>query len=144
MYIGITKNRNCNNFNIFDGLIHFRIFDSTSMTSSGEGSQSTSFENLNKPVKQFEKSVDCLQFVIHINGKFHQYFSFSIYLSIPTRLLPITWDYNWRCSIIGYLLNIIVSYDLLRKNIDLNWITVEQPGFVPRSPGPKVATVPLC
>ena len=64
-------------------------------------------------------------------------FSLSIYLLIPTRLLPVTWDYNRRRSIKGL-------YYLLQANIDLNAIKADQQGFAPGSPGPKVAPLPLC
>ena len=79
--------------------------------------------------------VSNLQF--HTDGEFHQYFSFSIYLLIPTRLLPAAWDYNWGCSIIGL-------YYSLQTNIHLNLITTNQPGFEPGSSGPKAAMLPLC
>ena len=65
-------------------------------------------------------------------------FTFPIYLSIPARLLPVTWDYNLRRSIIG------LYYLLHTKNINLNSITADQPGFEPGSLGPKATTLPLC
>ena len=60
--------------------------------------------------------------------------SLSLYLSIPTRLLPDTWDYNRHRLIIG------LHYSL-HTNINLNLITANLPGFKPRSPGPKVTIV---
>ena len=58
------------------------------------------------------------------------------YLFIDTyKATPVTWDYNRCHSIIGL-------YYLLRTNIDLNSIATDQPGFEPRSPGPKAATLP--
>ena len=41
-----------------------RISDPANMTSSGEGSQSTSLDDLNKPVKQCEQSLNRLRFAI--------------------------------------------------------------------------------
>ena len=41
-----------------------RISDQAIMTCSGEGSQSTSLDNLNKSVEQCELSVDHLQFAV--------------------------------------------------------------------------------
>ena len=58
-------------------------------------------------------------------------FSLRIYLSIPTRLLPGNCDYDQHHSIRG-------------TNIDLNSITADQLGSEPETPGPKVATLPLC
>ena len=55
----------------------------------------------------------------HIDENSINTFSLSIYLSIPTKLLPVTWDRNWHCSIIG---------------LYLNSITVDQPEFEPGSP----------
>ena len=82
------------------------------------------------------KMVSNLQF--KIDGEFHQYFSLSIYLLIPTGyLLSVTWDHNRHSSIIGL-------YYLLHTNIDLNLIPADHPGFEPRSLGPKVAMLPLC
>ena len=72
-----------------------------------------------------------------LKKKFHQYFSFSIYLSIPKRQLHVAWDYNQQCWIIGL-------YYSLQTNIHLNLITTNQPGFEPGSSGPKAAMLPLC
>ena len=58
--IGITKNWNYNNFNMLMAPVHFV----NCMISSGEGSQSTSFDNSNKTVEQCEWSIDHLQFLI--------------------------------------------------------------------------------
>ena len=123
LYIGITKNRNFKNFDIWWPLSVLGIFDPASMMSSGEGSQSTSLDYSNKPVEQCELSVDHLQFSISYWWRI----SLSIYLSIPTRLFPITWDYNRCCSIIGF-------YYLLHTNFNLNLKTADQPGFGSRSP----------
>ena len=64
MYIGITKNRNCTIFIILMVPILFANSDPARTTSSSEGSQSTSLDNSNKPVEQFERSADCLRFPI--------------------------------------------------------------------------------
>ena len=97
------------------------------MTSSDEGSQTTSLDDSNKPVEQCEQFVVVSNLQFHIDGEFYQYFSLSIYLSIPKRLLPVTLDYNRRCSTIG----LYYSY---HTNIDLNKKTADQLGFEPGSP----------
>ena len=114
MYIGLTKNYYCNNLNILMVAICLRIFDPVSMIPFGEWSQSSSLDKLNKRVEQCEHFLDCFQFEISFWWKIHQYFSLSINLSIPTRLISVTWDYNRHGWIIG-------SLYLLQSNIDLNW-----------------------
>ena len=64
-------------------------------------------------------------------------FSLNIYLSLPTRLLLVTWDYNRHHLITGL-------YYLRHTNMRLNLLTVDQPGFEHGPLGPKVATLPLC
>ena len=54
--------------------VRFKISDPTSMTSAGEGSQSTSLDNSNRPIEHGELSVDCLQFEI----SYFSYFSLSM------------------------------------------------------------------
>ena len=55
---------------------------------------------------------------------------------MPTRLLPVTWDYRLQLVSLNHKLN--------HTNIDLNLITAKQLGFEPGSPGPKAAALPLC
>ena len=85
-----------------------------------------------------KKQLSSMNLKFHIDGEFQKHLWYkSIYLFIPTRLLPVIWDYN-RCH------SIIVLYYLLHTHFDLILITADQPGFEPRSPGPKAAMLPLC
>ena len=107
------------------------------MTSSGEGSQSISLDDSNKPVEQCGWSVDCLQFAI-ISWWIIQSILFINYLFTDTyKATPVIWDYNRRRLIIGF-------YYSLHRNINMNLITVDQPGFEPGSLVPKAATLPFC
>ena len=93
------------------------------MTSSGKGSQSTSLDDSKNQLSSVigRYIISNLQF--HIAGESHQYvYSLSIYLLIPTRVLPFTWEYNQSCLIIGL-------YYLLHTNISLNLIKADQTGF---------------
>ena len=107
------------------------------MASSIERSQSTILDNSNKPFEQFEWSIDCLQFAISIlMENYINTSSLGIYLSILTRQISVTWDYNLHCSIINL-------YYSLQTNIDSILIKADQPGFEGRSPGPKAVMLTI-
>ena len=112
--------------------VHLHI--SASMTSSGEGSQSTNLDNSNKPVGQHEWWIAAFSnFAISYWWRISSiHFLLSIDLSIPKRLLYFT-----------QLRSVIGLYYLFHTNIDLKLITANQPGFEPASLGPKMATLPL-
>ena len=113
-----------------------QISDPASMTSSGEGSQSTSLDDSNKPVEQCEQSLVSFQFAISYCWKIPA-IVFLNYLFINTWLLPVILNYNQGLLIIGL-------YYLLDTNSDLNSITADQQGFESGSSGTKAATLPLC
>ena len=96
------------------------------MISSCEGSQNTNFDDSNKPVEQFERSADHLQFAISYYWRIPCILFLKYLIIKPTRLLPVNWDYNRRRSIIDL-------YYLLHTNTNLNSIKAEQPGFEPGS-----------
>ena len=112
MYLGITKNRNSNNFKFWWSLFILQISDRASMTPSVEGSQSTKLDDSNKPLEQCEQSIDLIQFAISYWWRIILMIFLEYLLSIPTRQLPLTWEYSRHCLITGFY------YSLLQLEFD--------------------------
>ena len=125
-HIGITRNRNCNNFNIFYGSRPFcKFLILLVWHHSAKGVRTHVFTTL---INQWSR-MNCLWLPpINIDENFHQYF-FLKFLFINT--------YKATPSHLG--LQSVLLYHrlvyLLHTNINLNLITADQPGFEPRSTG---------